>query len=104
MIINCTPHPVKVGDRTFEPSGVVPRVGTVVLNCGTLEGITVVRTEFGEVEGLPEPVFGQDYIVSGVVLAALKGSRPDVIAPDTSPASAVRNESGQIVGVKRFTR
>lgn len=104
MIVNCTPHPIVVGDRTFAPSGHVPRVGTVVLDCGTMDGISVVRTEFGEVEGLPEPQFGIDYIVSGVVLAALKGSRPDVVAPDTSPASAVRNESGQIVGVKRFTR
>jgi hypothetical protein len=40
-------------------------------------------------------------IVSGMVLDALAGGRPDVVAPDTGP-DAVRDEKGHIVAVLGF--
>ena len=104
MIVNCTPHPVTVAGRTFWPSGTVPRVSVQQVPDGDIEGIPVVRTVYGAVEGLPDPIKGTTYIVSALVLSALAGARTDVCAPDTSPASALRNEAGQIVGVRRLTR
>jgi hypothetical protein len=52
------------------------------------------------VEGLPDPVAGVVYIVSGRVLSELAGSRPDVVSPDTGP-DAIR-ENGQIKAVRGF--
>lgn len=91
--------------------------------------IPVVKTVFGDVEGLPLACencksyhicvdgygnlpFTKDftcqqpsiiYIVSSLVAQAAK-DRNDVIAPDTSPAGVVRDEQGRIIGVKRFQR
>jgi hypothetical protein len=55
----------------------------------------------GAVEGLPAPQEGVVFIVSGMVLEALRGSgRSDVFAPGTGPTDgAVRNDKGQILGV-----
>lgn len=47
---------------------------------------------------LPEPKLDTIYIVSGMVLAALNGSRPDVYAPDIGP-DAIRNDKGHIIAV-----
>lgn len=104
-VVNCTPHVItligKDGESTtFAPSGLVPRVAV------TLEPVDgplpMVRTHYGAVDGLPRPSPNTLYIVSNVVLAALSGSRPDVIAPDTGPQSAIRDEAGQIIGVRNF--
>jgi len=119
-IINLTPHeiiivnegcPSKVADRTelqqyvidrFPPSGLVARVKADRVKIGEYNGIPVFKTVFGGVEGLPAPERGVIYIVSTLVLQALKGKRNDVVAPDTSPQSAVRDESGKIIAVKGF--
>lgn len=58
-------------------------------------GVPIVRQTFGDVEGLPEPLHGTIYIVSGLVRSALGSSRPDVVAPDTGP-TAIRDEAGRI--------
>jgi hypothetical protein len=60
-----------------------------------------VRQHKGVVTGLPKAVEGVYLIVSGMVLEALSGSRPDVVAPDTGP-DAVRNAAGHIVAVLGF--
>jgi len=109
MIVNCTPHQINIRPEglpevVVPPSGVVPRVSVEQKIIAIIEGIPVVSTQYGAVEGLPDPVEGTVYIVSALVLSALVGSRPDCVAPDTSPTSAVRNENGQIVAVRRFTR
>jgi hypothetical protein len=45
------------------------------------------------------------YIVSGMVLSALYGTRPDVLAPGTGPNDgAIRDASGRIVAVTRLVR
>jgi hypothetical protein len=71
---------------------------------GEVNGIEVVKSTFGSVTGLPEPAEDTIYIVSLLVLQALKGQRTDVVGPDTGPESAVRDADGRIVGVKRFQR
>ena len=124
--VNCTPHALTVeGLGTLAPSGIVPRCATVrstptavlaVVDfcavcahvggyCGNCSGahwgpgveVRVVAQTTGEVTGLPAPRRGVALIVSAMVLAALKGTREDVFAPDTG-ADAIR-ENGQIVAV-----
>ena len=104
-----SPHAVCILDeggsvvKTYEPSGTVPRVSTTADIVSSIDGIDVVETVFGEVEGLPEADQDTVYIVSALVRMAAS-DRADLVSPDTSPASAVRNDKGHIVGVKRFTR
>jgi hypothetical protein len=104
MIRNLTPHALTVAGQTFQPSGIVPRVSVSSVEDGVIEGLPVVRTQYGAVEGLPQVEEGVTLVVSALVLTALAGTRPDCVAPDTSPASAIRNDAGQIVGVRRLTR
>lgn len=110
-IVNLTPHTVNVVDDlgntiiSIASSGNVSRVTTQQTVVGNIAGIDIVRTVFGDVDGLPDPQPDTVYVVSTLVLQALKDSgisRSDVVAPDTSPQSVVRNTDGQIVGVKRF--
>jgi len=143
--VNLTPHEIKiVGEDGKEklvipPSGRVARVKTEQKVVGYLNGIPVVKTEFGEVMIDDKPFndgetficnnckhfinnFGECagsmvkpveqcehqepidyYIVSSLVAQSLR-RRKDIVAPDTSPQSVVRDENGQIIGVKRFQR
>jgi hypothetical protein len=108
--VNLTPHAINVvqpnGDvLTIPPSGQVARVKTYSVPAGEVAGIPVVRVEYGDIEGLPEPQPGTVYIVSTMVILALRAKgirRNDVVSPDTSPESVVRDEKGNIIGVKRF--
>ena len=104
-VINCTPHEINLLTESenivYPPSGIVTRVNATFVMMPSL--LPMVRTIFGDITGLPEPMDHTYFIVSGMVLSALNGSRPDVIAPDTSPASAVRDPNGRMIGVKRFT-
>jgi len=104
--VNLTPHAIVIlrGEEkiTIPPSGQVARVREDRKSAGEILGIPVFVVEYGEIEGLPAPAEDTIYLVSSLVLAALKAkgvARPDVLAPDTG-AGAVRNEQGQIVGVK----
>lgn len=108
-IINLTPHDVCIYDtegktviKTYPASGTVARVKSSTKIVGEIDGIPVARTSFGEIEGLPVPQPGTKYIVSLLVLQAAAGKRDDLIGPDTGPGSVVRDESGQIIGVRRF--
>jgi len=103
MLINCTPHEVVVlrdnGTNFVVPvSGNVVRVQSTKVLVGLVDGVEVYKTSFGSVEGLPEPKDGVVYIVSTLCLTALGGSRNDCVAP----GDAVRNEAGQVVGVRNF--
>jgi len=109
-LINLTAHPIHIADadgrviRTLEPSGHVARVAVEQREVGVIDGVPVVESVFGEVEGLPEPQDGVVYIVSTpTMLAARKMGRTDVVSPDTGP-TAVRDEEGRIVAVRRFQR
>ena len=109
-LINLTPHPIVVRTNgvgiTIPTSGQVARVTSRQELASEIDiygiKIPVQRTIFGQVEGLPDPQPDTIYIVSGLVMSALKGTRPDVVQPDTSPTGAIRNENGQIVAVCGF--
>ncbi len=101
-LVNLTPHAIVIAKDDFnlvvEPSGVVARV--VAETVEVSEGFYEVH--YGNVVDLPEPKEGTIYIVSGLVLSGLAGSRSDVYAPAT--ALAARNELGHIVSVPGLVR
>lgn len=108
MMLNLTPHSITILDQptgktlTIPPSGTVARVTQDYAPAGkvVVEGlpVNVVRTEFGEVTGLPEDPT-TPILVSSVVLAALKRrGRANVYAPDTN-VGAVRDDKGFIQAV-----
>ena len=98
--VNLTPHAIALNDgRVFEPSGNIARVSssyTAIVD-------DVCEQTFGDVQ-LPAPIEGTRYIVSALVLAAVKGTRDDVVAPATGHPECVRNEAGHIVSVPGFVR
>ena len=121
MLINMTPHAIVVfaADRTtviatIPPSGVVARVSQTQRAMAPLsiDGhfVPLNKNTFGAVEGLPpvSPDGDEVYIVSALVLAALGGSRPDVVGPDSGPG-AVRGakgtpQAGQMLGCIGFVQ
>ena len=100
--INCTPHTINLNDgRSFEPSGIVPRVhsthGEIIDD--------VCNVEYGKIENLPAPSNGTIYIVSAMCLTAAKAiGRTDCVAPASSHPDTVRNDKGHIVSVPCFVR
>jgi len=108
MLINLTPHTVKICDengsiiRDIPPTPPAARVGSTLVEREPIDGIPFSETIFGEVENLPAPQAGVFYIVSQVVIAACPG-RIDLIRPDTGP-DCLRDEAGRIVAVRRLTR
>jgi hypothetical protein len=106
--VNLTPHAITIeGMGTIPASGTVARVATVRTGMGTRGGVRVTLQNLGQVDGLPDPAADTVYIVSGMVLDAIKrqaaqvgASRAgeDVFAPDTGP-DAVRKD-GQVVAVR----
>jgi hypothetical protein len=114
--VNLTPHEVTIFDSEGKnvimrvpPSGTVARVSVasdVIGYFTTSQGNMPIRkTVYGEIQGLPEPSEDTIYIVSTVVLLALKAKgieRHDVVSPDTNPDSVVRDPEGRIIGVKYF--
>lgn len=100
--INLTPHAIVVTDgETYQPTGTIARV---TASFGPFDENGITEQQFGEVENLPAPAEGKTYIVSGMVLSALKGARKDVVAPATGHPAVVRNDKGHIVSVPGFTR
>ena len=111
--INLTPHAINVFDDggniilSLPPSGEVARVASNRELVGHLGPVPVFKTVFGDVVGLPDPRPDTVFVVSTLVLSALaqKGvTRDDVVAPDTSPQGAVRDDAGRIIGVRGFQR
>ncbi len=107
-IVNLTPHEVKVLDdddnviATFPSSGVARASQHNVL-VGEIESIPVVKTEFGEVLGLPEPTEGTVFIVSRITVEAaqVQGRSTDDLL---TTSGAVRDDQGRIVGCRAFAR
>ena len=105
-IVNLTPHEIIIFSEdgkklaTLLPSGIVARVTMTQKEIGKILGMPVYKSVWGEVENLPPAETGTVYLVSQIVLQALNGNRPDVIAPNT--ALAVRDENGKIIGVRGF--
>jgi len=110
-LVNLTPHSIALHLPTGEvltlPSSGVARVATLPREEQSFPGLPVPVLSapvWGQVEGLPSPVEGMIYLVSGVVLEALRGSgRGDVFAPATGPGDgAIRDAQGRVAGVTRL--
>ena len=101
MLINLTPHAVRVipadgsAETVIPPSGQVARVAVRLIPAGMAAGIALVRGVYGAVTGLPTSVEGTMYIVSSLVRSASPG-RTDL----ASPADLVRDSSGAVVGCR----
>ena len=66
-----------------------------------IDGVPTVNKIYTDPINLPDPEEGTVYIVSAIVLSALKGKRTDLVCPDTGPKSVVRNDK-TILGVRGF--
>ena len=105
-VVNLTAHSINVilGEKELAyPSEGLARVRTEEKTIGTVEGIPVIKTVYTTVEGLPEQQENTIYLVSTLVLQALKTNgidRPDCLAPNTGISGAIRDEQGCIIGVK----
>jgi len=102
-LYNLTQHSIRLlrPDGTaldLPPSGKVARVASAPEILGEIEGVPVLYTIYGQVLNLPDPQEGVMYITSWMVAEVVK--RADVVSPDTSPQSAVRDKRGKLLGVK----
>ena len=105
-ILNYTPHVINICNEMGQVTASYNSVGNARVTTrqeevGKVNEIAVYATEYGEVEGLPDKQDDTFIIVSFMVKQAMQG-RQDLICPNTSPNGVVRNESGQIIGVKSF--
>ena len=98
--VNLTPHAINLNDGTsYPPSGTVVRVSSSYSDI--VDGLAT--KVYGDIVGLPDPVANTRYIVSGLILDAVKGmGRFDVVAPATDHQDTVRNDKGHIVSVPCF--
>lgn len=105
-IINLTPHALNFMPEgpdgptvTIPPSGQVARctVNRVQINTIDVDGLSVPvnQTQFGTVDGLPDPQPDTIYVVSTLVAQAVP-NRPDVYIVDDT----VRDEQGHIIGAR----
>ena len=97
--VNLTPHVINetTSGRSFEPSGDVSRVAVTYEPFSSLDEIPVYAAFYGDVSGIPAPLKGTTYIVSGMVLTHCEG-RSDVVAP----GDLVRDDDGKPIGCKGF--
>lgn len=103
-IVNLTPHDVHVlvdegVVRIIPKTGKVARVKQTTRPAGKLDGIALVETESGALEGLPRPRPGVVYLVSQVLAQAAR-SRTDLVFP----GEAVRDSEGRVVATKGLAR
>lgn len=107
-LINLTPHEITLilegGELYIPPTGTVARCTTNRVTVGEVEiegfKVPINKTEFGEVENLPQPEEGTYFIVSAIVAQAMAGKRDDLLIPD----DAVRDEQGRIIGARALAR
>ena len=110
--VNLTPHEIVVRlpdgtDRCFPSEGNC-RIAVTQKEKDAVDGIPIFSNYYGAVEGLPAYQPDTMYIVSLMVINALKAESPDgiiredVVSPD-SGSSAVRVD-GKIVAVRGFIR
>ena len=109
-LVNLTPHALTIyssaGVNEIPASGSLARVRSTSEVIGEIGGTPVIRPSFDPVDGLPDPEPGTYYLVSSVVLTALRSHgihRGDVVAPGTGPNDGcIRDSRGQVQGVTRF--
>lgn len=111
-LVNLTPHEISI-----EGCPVIPRTNIVCRLLPVTNEIQPILDDNGNpfpvvenvlsekyLVGLPEPEEGTMYIVSSIVQDFARGllGRTDVISPDTSPESVVRDANGKVIGSRRF--
>lgn len=111
MIINKTPHPIRLYSNLREdglddltdflieawgPEGDPVRLGMVEL--GKCDGVEMI--EFGHAVNLPPKVDGTRYIVSLVSALALVSRRSDLLVPYRE----VRNSQGVVIGCRALAQ
>jgi hypothetical protein len=103
-IINLCKHNINLDCGAVIPSsGVEARVAVKAVPVDTVvidgKEVCIYENEYGEVVGLPEPVIGVWYVVSGQVRTALP-HRLDLY----SPGDLVRDEKGVVIGCRGLVR
>ena len=99
--VNCTMHPIDLNDGTVIPTS--DSVARVAASFTPFDSNGLCGQVFGTVTGLPDPKPDTFDIVSAMVLAALTGSRPDVVAPATGHPDCNR-KNGRIMSVPGFVQ
>lgn len=101
QLVNLTPHTVNIYDLegkvqvvSLQSEGVA-RVSTTSVVVGEIQGVSLVATKYGQIEGLPEPKEGVIYVVSFIVRQAAP-HRTDL----ASPGQLIRDEKQQPIGCK----
>lgn len=110
QLVNLTPHSLTLYTPTgvieLPASGQLARVRSTSEVAGQVYGMPIIQPAFSPVEGIPDPEPGILYVVSSLVLTALKNrgeSRDDLVAPATGPNDgAVRDSAGRVQGVTRL--
>lgn len=99
---NYTPHTITLNDGREYASEGLARVSATF---SKFDENGLCSQQFGQVTGLPEPIANTLYIVSALVLTAVKAQgRTDCVAPATGHPDCIRNEKGFIVSVPGFVR
>jgi len=105
MVRNLTPHAVVLLDdagqvvRSFEPELPLPRVSMQTVPAEAIDGLPVVRQEYGAVQDLPAEEPGIFLVVSALVQQACP-ERHDLLIPTL----LVRDDAGRIIGCRAFAR
>lgn len=99
--INLTPHTINILNGHDQEIMVIPASGTIS-RCSQreeilseIDGISITRQVFGEVQDVPEPREGTIFIVSRMVASALPDRRDLMI-----PGPLVRDDQGQPRGCR----
>ncbi|NMA31637.1 MAG: hypothetical protein GX941_07545 [Candidatus Methanofastidiosa archaeon] len=108
-VINLTPHAIKLNDGTeFPPSGQILRIPVryeLVADHDLYPQFNIYNVEYEDIE-LPELNENTMYIVSSMVLEAIKEKVPNYweyfMSPATGHPECIRDEKGQIVSVPGF--
>lgn len=106
-IVNLTPHRIVLflgGEKIIYSSSkkrAICRVRSKQVKLKTINKIPLRHITYLDTELLPEPKQDTYYLVS-LVVAQNNKDRKDLICPDTSPSSVVRDEDGRMLGVTGF--
>ena len=103
QILNLTPHAIDIyrdGEviRTIYPTGLA-RCNSTEQSEEFIDGIPVIKVEYGDVTGLPEQQPGIYYIVSSITAqAAARSGRTDLLVP----SKLVRDDWNAVIGCEIF--
>ncbi len=125
-LVNLTPHDVVIIQNgevvsRISPSGRVARVSEQSISSGEINGIPLVKKQYGavevlsrddflkkvpnpEIEDLPIEQDGALLIVPMLVGQVLSGKRVDLIGPDFGIGGSARSKDGSITGASGFIK